>query len=273
MNAANPNPMEKSMVSVLVVANAGGGLPLPCGITRSQWGYRPHIISYVFSYCTHAITLRLQALMIQSINQSINHAISITPPPEMPPKHRQLRAPCPKASGNAFQALVDPPNDGNNLSFDRGDENTDGSDDNTVVTAPPGDSGPPASPNTPNKRIAIRIIPHSNGDPPPAFATTSSETIDYSIGFGFAALIYVSLEPFREFYVDFVDIRPKIRVFTRFRLPHHAKCRPNIANSAPHAPKPLGTRSKLLWTLRKMEITFPSMEEMKTPMEVMTTPL
>jgi hypothetical protein len=27
MSAANPNPMEKSMVSVLVVANAGGGSP------------------------------------------------------------------------------------------------------------------------------------------------------------------------------------------------------------------------------------------------------
>jgi hypothetical protein len=32
MSAANPNPMEKSMVSVLVVANAGGGSPLPCGV-------------------------------------------------------------------------------------------------------------------------------------------------------------------------------------------------------------------------------------------------
>jgi hypothetical protein len=74
----------------------------------------------------------------------------------MPPKHRQLRAPCPKASGNAFQALVDPPHDGNNLSFDGGDENTDGSDDNTIVTAPPRDSEPPASPNTPNKCIAIQ---------------------------------------------------------------------------------------------------------------------
>jgi hypothetical protein len=74
----------------------------------------------------------------------------------MPPKHRQLRAPRPKASGNAFQALVDPPNDGNTLSVDGGDENADGSDDNTVVTAPPRDSGPPASPNTPNKCIAIQ---------------------------------------------------------------------------------------------------------------------
>jgi hypothetical protein len=35
--------------------------------------------------------------------------------------------------------------------------------------------------------------PHGNGDPPPAFATTSTETIDFSIAFGFAALIYVPL--------------------------------------------------------------------------------
>jgi hypothetical protein len=32
MSAANPNTMEKSMVSVLVVANAGGGLLLLCGV-------------------------------------------------------------------------------------------------------------------------------------------------------------------------------------------------------------------------------------------------
>jgi hypothetical protein len=32
MSAANPNPMEKSMVSSLVVANAGGGSPLPYGV-------------------------------------------------------------------------------------------------------------------------------------------------------------------------------------------------------------------------------------------------
>jgi hypothetical protein len=64
---------------------------------------------------------------------------------EMPPKHRQPRAPRPKASGNAFQALVDPPNDGNNLSLDGGDKRTDGSDDNTVVIANPRDSGPPVS--------------------------------------------------------------------------------------------------------------------------------
>jgi hypothetical protein len=53
----------------------------------------------------------------------------------MPPKHRQLHAPHPKASGNAFQALVDPPNDGNHFSFDGGDEQTDENDDNTIVIA------------------------------------------------------------------------------------------------------------------------------------------
>jgi hypothetical protein len=70
--------------------------------------------------------------------------ISLTPPREMPPKHRQLRALHPKAPGNAFQALVNPPNDGIHFSFDGGDERTDGSDDNTVVITNPCDSGPPA---------------------------------------------------------------------------------------------------------------------------------
>jgi hypothetical protein len=49
--------------------------------------------------------------------------------------------------------------------------------------------------------------------PPPAFATTSQRTIDFSIGFGFAALIYVYLESIREFYIDFINIHRKIRVF------------------------------------------------------------
>jgi regulator of replication initiation timing len=40
---------------------------------------------------------------------------------------------------------------------------------------------------------ADKGTPHGNGDPPPAFATTSTETIEFSIGFGLAALIYVSL--------------------------------------------------------------------------------
>jgi regulator of replication initiation timing len=54
----------------------------------------------------------------------------------MPPKHRQPRAPRPKASGNAFQALVDPPNDGNNLSLDGGDGKVDGTDERSAANMP-----------------------------------------------------------------------------------------------------------------------------------------
>jgi hypothetical protein len=63
----------------------------------------------------------------------------------MPPKPRQLRAPRPKQPGNAFQALVDLPEDGSDSTFDGRDGIVDGTDDNTVVIANPGDSGPPAS--------------------------------------------------------------------------------------------------------------------------------
>jgi hypothetical protein len=74
----------------------------------------------------------------------------------MPPKHRQPHAPHPKASGTTFQALVDPPNDGNNLCFDRGDERTDGNDDNTVVVVNPHDSELPASPEPQYEPPAIQ---------------------------------------------------------------------------------------------------------------------
>jgi hypothetical protein len=40
---------------------------------------------------------------------------------------------------------VDPPHDGYNLSFDGGDERTDGSDGNTMVNVCQRDFGPPAS--------------------------------------------------------------------------------------------------------------------------------
>jgi hypothetical protein len=64
----------------------------------------------------------------------------------MAPKHHQLRAPRPKPAGNAFQALVDPPNNGNNLSLDGGDGPTDGSDNNTVVNTSQRISAVAASP-------------------------------------------------------------------------------------------------------------------------------
>jgi hypothetical protein len=54
----------------------------------------------------------------------------------MLPSHRQPRAPRPKAFGNAFQALVDPPNDGNNLSLDGGDGIVDGTDERGTVNMP-----------------------------------------------------------------------------------------------------------------------------------------
>jgi cell division protein FtsB len=60
-------------------------------------------------------------------------------------KPRQLRAPWPKQSGNAFQALVDVPEDGSDPTFDGRDGIVDGTDNNTVVIANPHDSGPPAS--------------------------------------------------------------------------------------------------------------------------------
>jgi hypothetical protein len=62
----------------------------------------------------------------------------------MPPQPRQLRAPRPKQSGNAFQALVDLPEDGSDSTFDGRDGKVDGTDDNTAVIANPRDSGPPA---------------------------------------------------------------------------------------------------------------------------------
>jgi hypothetical protein len=63
----------------------------------------------------------------------------------MPPKPRQLRAPRPKQSGNAFQALVDLPEDGSEPTFDGRDGIVNGTDDNTIVIMNPCDSGPPAS--------------------------------------------------------------------------------------------------------------------------------
>jgi hypothetical protein len=42
MSAVNPNAMQKSIVSVLVVANAGGGSPLLCGMQLYGQGKKAH---------------------------------------------------------------------------------------------------------------------------------------------------------------------------------------------------------------------------------------
>jgi hypothetical protein len=78
---------------------------------------------------------------------------------------------------------------------------------------------------------------------------------------------------FREFYVDFVDFCREIRVFTRFGLPRHAKCHPNIANSTLHDPHRLETRTKPLWTFLKMNLILLPLEEMEKLMELMARAL
>jgi regulator of replication initiation timing len=68
----------------------------------------------------------------------------------MPPKPRQLRAPRPKQPGNAFQALVDLPEDGSDSTFDGRDRNDDESDGfstgNTLQRAPSAASEAPPPP-------------------------------------------------------------------------------------------------------------------------------
>jgi hypothetical protein len=50
MSAANPNPIEKSMVSVLVVVNAGGGsLLMSCVYIGYLWGWSS------LAFCGHSI--------------------------------------------------------------------------------------------------------------------------------------------------------------------------------------------------------------------------
>jgi hypothetical protein len=61
------------------------------------------------------------------------HAFWLTPSREMPPKYCQLHAPCIKPLGNAYEALVDRPNDGNDLAFDGSDKETDGINARTAV--------------------------------------------------------------------------------------------------------------------------------------------
>jgi hypothetical protein len=68
----------------------------------------------------------------------------------MPPKPRQLRAPRPKQSGNAFRALLDLPEDGSNSTFDGRDGKVAESDGfntgNTLQRAPSAASEAPSPP-------------------------------------------------------------------------------------------------------------------------------
>jgi hypothetical protein len=53
----------------------------------------------------------------------------------MPPKHRQLRAPRPKPARNAYNSLVDLPDDGTGSIIDGRDGKVDATDDNSAVNA------------------------------------------------------------------------------------------------------------------------------------------
>jgi hypothetical protein len=59
----------------------------------------------------------------------------LTAPREMPPKHRQLRTPRPKPAGNAYNSLVDLPDDGTGSIIDGRDGKIDATDDNSAVNA------------------------------------------------------------------------------------------------------------------------------------------
>jgi hypothetical protein len=54
-----------------------------------------------------------------------------------------------------------------------------------------------------------------------------------------------------------------------FGSPHHVKRHQNLANSAPHGPNSLGTRTKPLWTFLMMHLILLLMEEMEKLMKVM----
>jgi hypothetical protein len=64
----------------------------------------------------------------------------------MPPKHRQLRAPRPKPAGNAYNSLVDLPDDGTGAIIDGRDGKVDATDDNSAVNASQHASTTAASP-------------------------------------------------------------------------------------------------------------------------------
>jgi hypothetical protein len=63
------------------------------------------------------------------------HAFLPAPRREMAPRHHQLRAPRVTASGNALQALVDPPNIRNEDHDDGGDESMEGTYLNSIANA------------------------------------------------------------------------------------------------------------------------------------------
>jgi hypothetical protein len=111
--------------------------------------------------------------MIQSINQSINHAFWVTPPCEMPPKHHQLHVPRPKLAGNAYNCLVDLPDDGTDSIIDGRDRKVDATVDNSAVNASQCVSATAASPEQ-LLDDAAQLVPITN-----LYTTVTMTTRDY----------------------------------------------------------------------------------------------
>jgi hypothetical protein len=102
--------------------------------------------------------------------------------------------------------------------------------------------------------------------PPPAFSTTTTESIDFSIGFGFAILDSIVLEISRKLHIDFIAFCHEIRVLHTFShvfaCPTSRNGPPVTANSAPHASQHRRMRCKPLWTLQISAMKTTMTEEM-----------
>jgi hypothetical protein len=91
----------------------------------------------------------------------------------MPPQHRQLCAPRPKPAGNAYNSLVDLPDDGTGSIIDGRDGNVDATDDNSAVNAPQSASTTAASPEQ-LLDSAAQLVQITN-----LYTTVATSTRDY----------------------------------------------------------------------------------------------
>jgi hypothetical protein len=151
----------------------------------------------------------------------------------MPPKHGQPRAPRPKASGNAFQALVDPPNDGNNLSLDGGDGKGDGTDERSAVNmpqrVPTAETTAAASPQQkPTGDPPLRTH-HLNTATPPCFFNNHPEIARFSSGFLFSSLNLPLCNIFRPGPLFFVMLHGEKEISGPLK-----KSRALVINAPPH---------------------------------------
>jgi hypothetical protein len=92
----------------------------------------------------------------------------------MPPKHRQLCAPCPKPAGNAYNSLVDLPDDGTGSITDGRDRKVDATDNNSAMNAPQCVSTTAASPEQQLLDDGAQLVYITN-----LYTTIATSTRDY----------------------------------------------------------------------------------------------